>query len=96
MGPPQISEVKNYFSEVKQSWEDKLAQLRANAPVGSFERVGFPFSACRPPSREELVALVPRRELADLLVDGFFRNYDPVFRMGTRWPHCFSAIAYAV
>ncbi|CUS07695.1 unnamed protein product [Tuber aestivum] len=78
----EISEVKNFFNEVKQSWEEKLAYMKAkNAGANKLDRTGFPFNAGRPPSREELLSLVPRRELVDLLVDGFFRNYDPIFHV---------------
>ncbi|RPA92007.1 hypothetical protein L873DRAFT_1711756 [Choiromyces venosus 120613-1] len=78
----EISEVKNFFNEVKQSWEEKLAHMKAkNAGPNKLDRTGFPFNAGRPPSRKELLSLVPRQELVDLLVDGFFRNYDPIFHV---------------
>ncbi|KAG0131278.1 putative C6 transcription factor [Tuber indicum] len=78
----EISEVKNFFNEVKQNWEEKLAHMKArNAGPNKLDRTGFPFSAGKLPSRQELLSLVPRRELVDLLVDGFFRNYDPIFHV---------------
>jgi hypothetical protein len=51
-----------------------------SAATTKLERTGFPFSANKPPTREELLALIPRKELVDLLVDGYFRNYDPIYR----------------
>lgn len=66
---------------MKQTYEGKLADLKARNASCKLERTGFPFSASRPPSKEELLSLVPRQELVDLLVDGYFRNYDPLFRM---------------
>jgi len=52
-----------------------------NAGSNQLDRTGFPFNVGKAPSRQELLSLVPRQELVDLLVDGFFRNYDPIFRM---------------
>lgn len=66
---------------MKQTYEGRLADLKARNATCGLERTGFPFSASRPPGKEELLALVPRQELVDLLVDTFFRNFDPVFRM---------------
>lgn len=66
---------------MKQTYEGKLADLKARNSSCKLARTGFPFSASRPPSKEELLSLVPRQELVDLLVDGFFRNFDPIFRM---------------
>ncbi|RPB17486.1 hypothetical protein P167DRAFT_478686 [Morchella conica CCBAS932] len=77
----EISEVKNFFNEMKQTYEGRLADLRAKNTCSRLERTGFPFSAGRPPGKEELLALVPRQDLVDLLVDTFFRNYDPIFHV---------------
>lgn len=66
---------------MKQTYEGKLAELKSKNTSCKLERTGFPFSASRPPSKEELLSLVPRQELVDLLVDGYFRNYDPIIRM---------------
>lgn len=68
---------------MKQTYEGRLADLKARNATCKLDRTGFPFSASRPPTREELLSLVPRQELVDLLVDGFFRNYDPIFRMSS-------------
>jgi hypothetical protein len=65
---------------MKQTYEGRLADLQAKNTCSRLERTGFPFSASRPPSKEELLALVPRQDLVDLLVDTYFRNYDPIFR----------------
>ncbi|KAL7275270.1 hypothetical protein RUND412_001798 [Rhizina undulata] len=77
----EITEVKNFFLETKQKYEDKLAMMKAQSGLAKLEATGFPFSAGKPPNKQELISLVPRRELVDVLVDGYFRNYDPIFHV---------------
>jgi len=55
--------------------------MRNHTAIGKLQTTGFPFSAGRPPSKQEILDLVPKRAVVDQLVDCYFRNYDPLFRM---------------
>ena len=73
----QITEVKKYFEETKQKYESEIATMRCRATL---QAAGFPFSAGRPPSMQEILDLVPKQPVVDQLVDCFFGNHDPLFR----------------
>lgn len=75
----QITEVKKFFEETKAKYESQLAEMKGSM-TQNLQATGFPFSASKPPTRQEILALVPRQELVDILVDAYFRNYDPIFR----------------
>ncbi|KAI5796538.1 fungal-specific transcription factor domain-containing protein [Geopyxis carbonaria] len=77
----EITEVKKFFEETKQKYETELAAMKCDSRQGKLEATGFPFSAARPPSRADILRLVPRHEIVELLVDAYFRNYDPIFHL---------------
>lgn len=54
--------------------------MRCQTAIEKLQATGFPFSAGRPPSKPEILALVPEQAMVDRLVDCFFRNHDPLFR----------------
>ena len=78
----QITEVKKYFDETKQKYEEELATMRCQKTVQQLQATGFPFSASPPPTPQQIIDLLPERATVDQLVACYFRNYDPIFR---RW-----------
>ena len=71
-GLAQIKEVKKYFEDNKQKYEQAMRCQTVS---------GFPFSASPPPTKEEILGILPEKPTVDLLVDTYFRNHDPLFRM---------------
>lgn len=56
--------------------------MRCRNIVSKLQGTGFPFSASPPPSKNELLALVPKkRALVDMLIDTYFNNYDSIIRI---------------
>lgn len=79
-GLAQIKEVKKYFDDYKQKYEQELATMRCQTTTKS-QASGFPFSASAPPTKQEILSLFPAKPVVDLLVDTYFGNHEPLFRM---------------
>lgn len=78
----EITGVKKMFHETKKRFESELAsahQKQIDAPA-ELAATGFPFSAGKPPVREDLMGLIPREEITGICLDAYFRNYDAIFR----------------
>ncbi|KAF8542980.1 hypothetical protein BDD12DRAFT_774351 [Trichophaea hybrida] len=71
----EISEVKKYFEETKQKYEDELAAMRCGTTLSKLQATGFPFSATPPPTKRVLLSLVPKKPVVDRLVDCFFTHH---------------------
>lgn len=77
----EITEVKKYFDETKQKYENELATMRCQSTIAKLQTAGFPFSAGPPPTKQEILNLVPKQAMVDQLVDCYFRNHDPLFHV---------------
>ncbi|KAI5819312.1 fungal-specific transcription factor domain-containing protein [Pyronema omphalodes] len=78
----EVTEVRRYFEETKQKWENEIAAMRCTSTISRLQATGFPFSAGPPPSKKDLLALVPANTSeVDRLVDAYFRNHNPLFRV---------------
>ena len=76
----QITGVKKVFEQTKKKYEVELAVARGEESPADIAASGFPFATGAPPMREELMALLPREEIAGACIDAYFRNYDAIFR----------------
>ena len=75
---PQISELKNYFSEHKKLYEDQAAKVEAaNDKRDSRQGLHHLFGGGRTPSFVELLSALPERSITDRLVSRYFNSYDP-------------------
>jgi hypothetical protein len=54
--------------------------MRCESTVTKLQTAGFPFSAGPPPTKADILKLVPKQAVVDQLVDCYFRNHDPLFR----------------
>ncbi|KAI9835017.1 MAG: hypothetical protein M1837_003975 [Sclerophora amabilis] len=73
-----IAEVKNYFADHKQQFEDQLEKVNASKGPTEYGGSGFLFGASDPPERSEIMSSLPGRPCIDKLVSRYFNSYDPV------------------
>ncbi|KAI9756147.1 MAG: hypothetical protein M4579_003960 [Chaenotheca gracillima] len=72
-----IAEVKNYFADHKQQYEDQEEKVNAFKDPTMYSGPGFLFGASDPPPRSEITSSLPSRSSADKLVARYFNSYDP-------------------
>jgi len=72
----QITEVKKYFEETKQKYEDELAAMKSKTTMSKLQATGFLFSATPPPTKKDLLSLVPKKPVVDQLMGCFFTHHD--------------------
>jgi hypothetical protein len=69
------------MEENRRETEQKFAQIKCHGTLSKLQDTGFPFSAGRPPTKQEILDLLPAREVVDDLVDTYFKHFDPMFRI---------------
>ncbi|KAL8897063.1 MAG: hypothetical protein Q9207_007403 [Kuettlingeria erythrocarpa] len=73
-----ISEVKNYFAEHKKQLEDQAQRVEASKKEEAFPQgPAFLFGGVNPPEFSELLGCLPKRVIADNLINRYFSSYDP-------------------
>ncbi|KAF2088262.1 hypothetical protein K490DRAFT_73214 [Saccharata proteae CBS 121410] len=77
----EIAEVKTYFRDHKQQYEDQLRKHQANYSDDIRPGTAFLFGAVQPADRAELMAAFPPKGTADLLITRYFNVYDPAFHI---------------
>lgn len=77
----EIAEVKNYFKEHKDQYNEQLRKVKASQ--GDQERVGTAllFGGAPPASREEILDCFPGKSTADMLITRYFNTYDPALHV---------------
>ena len=76
----EIGEVKNYFSSHKKEYEaqmEKVARTRRDMGVDAGSGPALLFGATVPPPRSEILAQIPSRYMADILIGRYFNTFDP-------------------
>ncbi|ETI25721.1 hypothetical protein G647_02495 [Cladophialophora carrionii CBS 160.54] len=76
----EIGEVKNYFVAHKKEYEaqmEKVEQARKSMGTDVGSGPALLFGATVPPSRAEILAQIPSRYMADILVGRYFNTFDP-------------------
>lgn len=81
--------MKKAFDEAKTSHDIEMEKAQ-NEPVSCeteppMIKSEVPFATSI--SRPELIAMIPVKGLVELLVDAYFRNFDPLFRKNTHTQH---------
>jgi hypothetical protein len=76
----EIGEVKNYFVAHKKEYEAQMEKVeQARKTMGSDVGSGpaLLFGSTVPPSRAEILAQIPSRYMADILIGRYFNTFDP-------------------
>ncbi|EXJ57241.1 hypothetical protein A1O7_07588 [Cladophialophora yegresii CBS 114405] len=76
----EIGEVKNYFVAHKKEYEaqmEKVEQARKTMGTDVGSGPALLFGSTVPPSRAEILAQIPSRYMADILIGRYFNTFDP-------------------
>lgn len=77
----ELSEVKNYFNEHKQQYQDQMKRYKAAHCEDRAPGTSFLMGGQQPSSRAEVLSHFPPKQTADILVSRFFNTYDPGFHI---------------
>lgn len=72
-----ISEVRQFFTTHKKQFEEQAEKVKATRPQTDVPESTLLFGAMKPLSRPEIMATLPSKYTADLLVARYFNTYDP-------------------